>query len=79
MPDSDELDVFTALKYGVEDTVIPEVLTSWGIPFVRVDHRPAHQQWFVEIKVPRSRLEGARRALDHARHIGELLNDDSDK
>ena len=79
MPDSDELDVFTALKYGVEDTVIPEVLTSWGIPFVRVDHRPAHQQWFVEIKVPRSRLEDARRALEHARHIGELLNDDSDK
>ena len=43
MPDSDELDVFMALKDGVEETVIPGVLTSWAFRlFVSIIVRPTN-------------------------------------
>jgi hypothetical protein len=67
---SEELVVFVTVERGVEETLIPGVLASRGIPFVLFDQHPAHQRWYVVIKVPRSRLEDARRALEDAKQVG---------
>jgi hypothetical protein len=74
MPDPDELVLFMALPYGVEETIIPGVLASRNIPFFLFENHPAEQPWYVEIKVPASRVEDARRALADAKHVGELLD-----
>jgi len=58
------------LERGVEETLIPGVLASRGIPFQLFEQHSAHQRWYVEIKVPRSRLEDARRALADASKLG---------
>jgi hypothetical protein len=73
MSDSEELVVLMTLERGVEETVIPGVLASRDIPFVLFDHHPARQSWYVEIKVPASRLEDARRALDDAKQVGRTI------
>ena len=73
MPNPEELVTFMTLPLGVEETIIPGVLASRDIPFVLFENHPAHQPWYVEIKVPASRLEDARRALADAKQVGELL------
>ena len=73
MPDPEELVLFMTLPYGVEEAIIPGVLTSRNIPFFLFENHPAKQPWYVEIKVPASRIEDARRALADAKEVGELL------
>jgi hypothetical protein len=77
MADPEELVVFMKLQFGVEETVIPGVLASRGIPVVLSEHHPARQRRYVELKVPASRLEEARRALEDAKRVGELMDDES--
>lgn len=74
MPDPEELVLFMTLPYGVEEAIIPGVLASRDIPFFLFENHPAEQPWYVEIKVPASRLEDARRALADAKQVGELLD-----
>ena len=78
MSDSEELVVFMTLDRGVEESLIPGVLASRGIPFVLFDQHPGHQGWYVEIKVPASRLEDARRAIEDAKKVGKLLDRESE-
>jgi hypothetical protein len=73
MPDPEKLVVFMTLARGVEETLIPGVLASRYIPYVRFEHHPAEQTWYVEIKVRASRLQDARRAVEDAKGIGQLL------
>ena len=79
IPDSEELVVFMKLERGVEETLIPGVLTSRGIPVVLSEQHPARQPWYVEIKVPASRLEDARRALEDAKQVGKLMDQETDE
>ena len=74
MPNPEELVTFMTLPYGVEEVIIPGVLASRNIPFFLFENHPAQQPWYVEIKVPASRLEDARRALEAAKRVGELLD-----
>ena len=74
MPDPEELVLFMTLPYGLEEAIIPGVLASRNIPFFLFENHPARQPWYVEIKVPASRLEDARRALEDAKRVGELLD-----
>ena len=79
MSDSEELVVFMTLKFGVDETVIPGVLTSRGIPVFLTERYVAHQGRYVEIKVPAARLEDARRALEDAKRVGDLMDQEPDK
>jgi hypothetical protein len=74
MADSEQLVVFMTLPRGVEETLIPGVLASRGVPFVVVDKHPGYQTWYVELQVPASRVEDARWALADAKKIGKVLN-----
>jgi hypothetical protein len=71
--DQEELVVFMTLPFGVDESIIPGVLTSRGIPVYLSERFLAHQGRYVEIRVPASRLEDARRALDDAKRVGEQL------
>jgi hypothetical protein len=73
MSNQEELVVFMTLPLGVEESLIPGVLTSWGIPVHLSERYLARQGRYVEIQVPASRLEDARRALDDAKRVGEQL------
>jgi hypothetical protein len=79
MSDPEKLVVFMILPRGVEETLIPGVLASRNIPYVVFEQHPAEQTWYVEIKVPASRLEEARRALEDAREVGKRLHRQGDK
>jgi len=63
MHDSEEFVVFMTLEFGVDETVIPGVLASRGIPVFLTERYVARQRRYVEIKVPAARMEDARRAL----------------
>jgi hypothetical protein len=78
MADSTELVVFMVLPLGPEEAVIPGVLASRNIPFVRTERFLARQANYVEIRVPASRLDDAQRALADAKKIGESLTSESD-
>jgi hypothetical protein len=71
MPNPDELVVFMTLPVGVDESIIPGVLASRGIPFKLLERYLARQGRYVEIQVPASRLEDARQALDDAKRVGE--------
>jgi hypothetical protein len=73
MSNPEELVVFMTLPYGVEESIIPGVLASRGIPVQVSERYLARQGRYVEIQVPASRLEDARRALDDAKRVGERL------
>jgi hypothetical protein len=73
MSDPEELVVFMTLPLGVDESIIPGVLASRGIPVHLSERRLARQGRYVEIQVPASRLEDAQRALDDAKRIGEQL------
>lgn len=73
----EKLVVFMTLPFGVEESIIPSVLASRGIPVHISERYLAHKQRYVEIQVPASRLEDARRALDEAKEIGEQLEPES--
>lgn len=74
MSDSEELVVFMTLPLGVQQSIIPGVLASRDIPFVLSERYRARQGSYVEIKVPASRLQDARQALEDAKQIGKLVN-----
>ena len=69
----EELVVFMTLPLGVEESIIPGVLASRGIPVHLSERYLARRGQYVEIQVPASRLEDARRALDDAQRVGEQL------
>jgi hypothetical protein len=79
MPDSEEFVIFMKLKFGVDETIIPGVLASRGIPVFLTERYMARQGRYVEIKVPVGRLEDARRALEDAKRVGDLMDQDSDE
>jgi len=78
MPNPDELVVFMTLPVGVDESIIPGVLASSGIPFNLSERYLARQGRYVEIQVPASRLEDARKALDDAKQVGEQLESGSE-
>jgi hypothetical protein len=78
MPNPDELVVFMTLPVGVDESIIPGVLASRGIPFTLSERYLARQGRYVEIQVPASRLEDARQALDDAKRVGEQLKSESE-
>src|ERR1700691_2790224 len=71
--DQEELVVFMTLPFGVEESIIPGVLASRGIPVHVSERYLARQGRYVEIQVPASRLDDARRALDEAKRVGGQL------
>ena len=73
MSNPEELVVFMTLPVGIDETIIPGVLASRGIPVHLSERRLARQGRYVEIQVPVSRLEDARRALEDAKRVGEQL------
>jgi hypothetical protein len=73
MSDQEELVVFMTLPLGVDESIIPGVLASRGIPVHLSERYLARQGRYVEIQVPASRLEDARQALDDAKRVGEQL------
>ena len=73
MSNQEELVVFMTLPLGIEEYIIPGVLASTGIPVHLSERYLARQGRYVEIQVPASRLEDARRALDDAKRVGEQL------
>lgn len=75
MSNSEELVIFMRLELGVEQTLIPGVLASSGVPFTLLEQ---HRERYVLIMVPASRLEQAQRAVDDAKELGKLLKEESD-
>jgi hypothetical protein len=73
MSNQEELVVIMTLPLGVEESIIPGVLTSRGIPVHLSERYLARQGRYVEIQVPASRLQDARQALDDAIRVGEQL------
>ena len=73
MSHQEELVVFLTLPLGVEESIIPGVLASRGIPVHLSERYLARQGRYVEIQVPASRLQDARQALDDAKRVGEQL------
>jgi hypothetical protein len=73
MSNPEELVVFMTLPVGIDETIIPGVLASRGIPVHLSERHLARQGRYVEIQVPASRLEDARRALEDAKRVGEQL------
>ncbi len=78
MLNPDELVVFMTLPVGVDESIVPGVLASRGIPFNLSERYLARQGRYVEIQVPASRLEDARKALDDAMQVGEQLKSGSE-
>jgi hypothetical protein len=78
MSNPDELVLFMTLPVGVDESIIPGVLVSRGIPVHLSERYLARHGRYVEIQVPASRLEDARRALDDAKQVGEQLNSESE-
>jgi hypothetical protein len=73
MSNQDGFIVFMTLPLGVEESIIPGVLASRGIPVHLSERYLARQGRYVEIQVPASRLDDARQALDDAKRVGEQL------
>lgn len=78
MTKPEELVILMTLPLGVDESVIPGVLASSGIPVYVSERYLAHQGRYVEIKVPASRLEDAQRALDDAKQVGEQIKPGND-
>jgi len=75
MSNPDELVIFMTLPVGVDELIIPGVLASRDIPVHLTERYFARQGRYLEIRVPASRLENARRrALDDAKRVGENLD-----
>jgi len=74
----DELVIFMTLPIGVDELIIPGVLASRDIPVHLTERYFARQGRYVEIRVPASRLEDAKRALDDAKRVGENLDLDTE-
>jgi hypothetical protein len=78
MSTPEEFVVFITLPVGVDESIIPGVLASRGIPVHLSERYLARQGRYVEIRVPASRLEDARRALDDARKVGDQMESPSE-
>ena len=66
------------LPHGVDESIIPGVLASRGIPVYLSERFLARQGRYVEMKVPASRLDDARRALEDAKLVGGQLEPGSE-
>jgi hypothetical protein len=77
-PEELELVVFMTLPFGINESIIPGLLASRGIPVYVSERYLARRGQYVEIRVPASRLEDARRALDDAKSVGEQLKPEGD-
>jgi len=69
----DELVLFMTLRGG-DALIIPGVLTSRDIPIHLTERYFARQGRSLEIRVPASRIEDAKRALEDAKQVGEQLD-----
>lgn len=79
MPGSDDLVLLMTLPHGVDESIIPGVLASRGIPVFLTERYLARQGRYVEIQFPASRLEEARCALDEAKAVGEEMKSESEE
>jgi len=79
MSDPEELVLLMTLPFGVEESIIPGVLRSRGIPVFLSEGYLARQGRYVEIRVPASRVEDARRALDDAKRVGKQLESEGER
>jgi len=77
MANPDELVLFMTLR-GVDALIIPGVLASRDIPVHLTERYFARQGRSLEIRVPTSRLEDAKRALDDAKRVGEKLDSNAE-
>lgn len=73
MTTQEELVVLMTLPFGVDGSIIPGVLASSGIPVHISDRYLARQGRYVEIRVPASRLEDARRVIEDTKTVGEEM------
>jgi hypothetical protein len=78
MSNPEELVIFMTLPVGVDELIIPGVLASRDIPVHLTERYFARQGRYVEIRVPASRLEDAKRALDDAKRVGENLDSNTE-
>ena len=78
MANPDELVIFMTLPVGVDELIIPGVLASRDIPVQLTERYFARQGRYVEIRVPASRLEDAKRALHDAKRVGGSLDSDTE-
>jgi hypothetical protein len=78
MSNQEELIVFMTLPFGVDESIITGVLTSRDIPVYLSERYLARRGRCVEIQVPASRLEDARRALEDAKRVGQQLKSESE-
>ena len=78
MSNPNELVLCMTLRQGVNGLIIPGVLASRDIPVHLTERYFARQGRYLEIRVPASRLEDARRALDDAKRVGENLTSESE-
>jgi hypothetical protein len=67
----EEFVVLMTLPRGVDESIIPGVLASSGIPTQLSERFLARQGRYVEVRVPASRVEQARRVLEDAGKAGE--------
>jgi hypothetical protein len=74
----EELVVFMTLPFGVDESIIPGVLASRGIPVHVSERYLAREGRYVQIEVPASRIEDAQRALEDAKTVGEQLKPESE-
>ena len=72
----DELVIFMTLPVGVDELIVPGILASRDIPVQLTERYLARQGRYVEIRIPASRVEDAKRALDDAKRVGEDLDSD---
>jgi len=77
MSKPDELVLFMTAR-GVDELIIPGVLESRDIPIHLTERYFARQGRSLEIRVPASRVEDAKRALDDAKRVGEKLDPDTE-
>src|SRR5262245_4262006 len=77
LSDQDELVLFITVR-DFDELIIPGVLTSRDIPIHLTERYFARQGRSLEIRVPASRLEDAKRALDDAKQVGEKLDSNTE-
>lgn len=78
MAGTDELILFMTVPFGIEELIIPGVLSSRDIPFHLTERFLARLGRYAEIRVRASRLEDAMRALEEAKRVGEKQDSDTE-
>lgn len=65
---------FMTLLSPVDEAVIPGVLSSYGVPHLAIERFVGRGGRYIEIQVPASHLDDARRALEDATNAGKQMS-----